>query len=117
MIIRATIKLSAIDKKRFYTSAKTGEKYMSIVLMDSNYPSKFGDDGMVTEDVSKEERESGTKGTILGNWKYVVRPEAQKAPQSRQKAGSGIEQDDLPTGGFRSGKAATGDGGEDDVPF
>jgi hypothetical protein len=113
MIIRATIKLSAIDKKRFYVSPKTGEKYMSIVLMDSRYPSKYKDDGMITEDITQEEREAGTKGNILGNFKFVVREHAQQVETKTPKKTSPQRE----FGESGTANKAFADGESEDVPF
>lgn len=68
-MIIAKIDVSKIDKEKLYK----GEKgtYLDIILMETP-DSKYGDDYMVTQGVSKEDREAGIKGAILGNAKTFV---------------------------------------------
>ena len=62
-MITIKIDVTKIDKVRLYK----GEKgtYLGAVLIPTP-DSKYGD-YMIVEEVSKEEREAGKKGTILGN--------------------------------------------------
>lgn len=68
-LILVSIDCSKIDKKRIKKTEK-GQQFYNMTLIESPN-GKFGNDFMVVEQVSKEERESGTKGTILGNAKYA----------------------------------------------
>jgi hypothetical protein len=65
-MITAKIDVIKIDKTKLYK----GEKgtYLDICLIETP-DSKYGDDYMVTQSVSKEDREKGIKGAILGNAK------------------------------------------------
>lgn len=74
------IDVTKIDKARLYK----GEKgtYLDAVLMYDSDSDKYGQNGMIVQSVSKEERESGVKGAILGNAKILGQQAAQVAPQS-----------------------------------
>ena len=79
MIIRLNIDVTKLDKKRLHKGAKGTYANLTVLLKDS--PDQYGNDGMIVEDVSKEERESGTKGAIVGNARIAgQKPKAQSAP-------------------------------------
>jgi len=67
-MISARIDVTKIDKNRLYVGAKG--TYLDVVLIPTPN-GKFGD-YMVVESVTKEEREAGEKGTILGNGKNLI---------------------------------------------
>lgn len=69
IMIVASINLSKIDKARI--NEKDGQKYYDIILIPTP-DGKYGD-YMVVEQVTKEERQAGKKGTILGNGKNIGR--------------------------------------------
>ena len=88
-IIRCKIDVLKIDKARLFVGAKG--KYLDITLLPTKDPSgvdKFGNTHVVIQDVSKEEREQGVKGTILGNAKTVSKHPAQPTPQEHGHAPS-----------------------------
>lgn len=86
MIIRTTICVSKIPKEKV-RDHENGKKYLWISLLDNREQDQYGNDGIVTIDLSKEEREKGAKAIIIGNWKYVVRPdEAPKATFRKPEA-------------------------------
>ena len=66
-MIALKIDVKKISKDRLYV----GEKgtYLSCVLIPTP-DSKYGD-YMIVESITKEEREAGTKGVILGNGKTI----------------------------------------------
>jgi hypothetical protein len=80
MIIKANICVSKIDKEKIVTGTD-GKKYLDLILMEPRTPSQYGTDGFVAHDISKEERESGKKGDIIGNFKFIARdtPKAEVA--------------------------------------
>ena len=88
MIIRLNICVSDIEKDRIRTSDKNGKKYLNLTVMDSRQPSQYGDDGTISHDTTKEERDEDPKvrGKIIGNWKWVVRPDEGQAAPVRPKA-------------------------------
>lgn len=81
-MITAKINVTKIDRAKLFK----GEKgtYLDIVLIDT--PNGQYGDYMVVQSVTKEEREAGVRGTILGNGKTVVRKGAQSAPAQPQSA-------------------------------
>jgi len=102
-MITGKIDVSKIDKTRLYKGEKGN--YLSITLIPT--PNGQYGDYMIVEEVTKQEREAGKKGTILGNAKNVVKksdpaPEASKhySPDytEDQKVKDSQEQieDDLP---------------------
>ena len=103
--ISIKINVSKIEKARLF-EGKNG-KYLDITtFIDTENPSEYGDHGFLSQDVSKEEREAGTKGIILGNAKvfYTAESDGQSAPQKAAKmsqnnsvpAGSNDFDDDIP---------------------
>jgi hypothetical protein len=88
MIIKLNICVSKVNKERIYTSPQTGQKYLSLVLMDTKQPDAYDNDGFAQISLSKEERESGIRGEIVGNWKYLIRPTGEKALSRAEKAPS-----------------------------
>lgn len=84
-MVTAKINVLAIDKSRLFK----GEKgtYLDIVLIDT--PNGQYGDYMIVQGVTKEEREMGIKGPILGNGKTVVKrasPAEQKPPPAKAPA-------------------------------
>ena len=79
MIIKLNIDVTKLSKQRLHKGAKGTYANLTVLLKDA--PDQYGNDGMVVEDVSKEERESGTKGAIVGNARIAgQKPKAQSAP-------------------------------------
>lgn len=83
---RKSIKLDVtkLDKALFFKGKKG--TYADLTLMENaDGPDDFGNDGFVSQSVSKEARERGEKGPIVGNWKHIgQRPEQrQERPPSR----------------------------------
>ena len=117
--VSVKIDVTKIDKARLFRGAK-GTYLTATAFIDLDEADQYGNHGMITQDVSKEERKSGTKGAILGNSTvfYKDSPQATNAPspapsyqdaqaQYAQRQGQG--QGAPNTGGFED------DG--DDIPF
>lgn len=77
-IIQLKIDVTKIDKKRLYK----GEKgtYLTAALLLNDDTDKFGNNGMILEQITKEERQAGHKGTILGNAKILERKQPDTIP-------------------------------------
>jgi hypothetical protein len=105
--ITARIDVTKIDKARLYQGKKG--KYLDIVLIPTPN-AKFDQTHMIVQSVSKEERDQGIKGNILGNATEIergFRGQDDPPPAHRQKlAGAQNKEPDW---------AAQDDG--DDVPF
>jgi hypothetical protein len=76
--------------------------YLDMVLFDNkDGKDQYGNDGFVVQSVSKEARQQGVKGPIIGNWKRVgedaPKPKA-AAPAPAPKAASKPDEegDDVP---------------------
>ena len=100
-IIKASINLNAIDKSKIIEGKKG--KYLPITITVNDEPDQFGNQGPVTMDQSKEEREAKTPKVYLGNVKVVwtngtfpdkIPYEGNGAPQ--QKAAPAKVEEDLP---------------------
>lgn len=69
-------------------------KYIDLVLFENrDGPDKYGNSGFVSMSVSKEEREAGTRGAIIGNWKHVGNkpaPRTTDAPRGGDTEGSDV---------------------------
>ncbi|WP_339885375.1 hypothetical protein [Vreelandella maris] len=119
--VRLKIDVTNIDKARLFKGQK-GTYLDATAFIDLDEKGQYGDNGMVTQDVSKEEREAGTKGPILGNVTVFYRDDqpqqnqgGQQAPQQQnyQHAQANYAQ--------QQGQAhASGGGGDpmdDEIPF
>lgn len=98
-MIAVKLNCSKIEKARLFK----GEKglYLDLVLVENkDGVDQYGNAGFVSHSVSKEEREKGVKGTIIGNFKYIgQKPAAKKptAPKPDPADGDGDEEkDDVP---------------------
>jgi len=100
--VSVKIDVTKIDKARLF-EGKNGAKYLDMTtFIDLDNQGQFGYNGMITQDVSKEEREQGVKGAILGNVKVFYKdggtnlahdPSAKQAnPQGRAQA-NGFDDD------------------------
>lgn len=78
------IDVSKIDKNRLFKGAK-GTYLDATVFIDLDQLDQYGNSGMITQDVSKEEKQQQVKGAILGNCK-VFWSENGQAPQAQQPA-------------------------------
>ena len=70
IIINVKINVSLIDRAKLFKGANG--TYLDISLIETPN-GKFGNDFMVVQDTTKDERLSGKKGAILGNAKYFKR--------------------------------------------
>lgn len=79
-MITVKIDVNKVDNNRLYR----GEKglYLDAVIFMNDGPDQYGNDGMIVQQVLKEERERGVKGAILGNVKIIGQ---QQAPQQQQQ--------------------------------
>lgn len=75
--------VTKIDKARLFSGQK-GTYLDATVFIDIDQLDQYGNSGMITQDVSKEEKQQGVKGNILGNCK-VFWNDAGQAPQAQQQ--------------------------------
>ena len=107
-ILKLKIDVTKIDKTRLFQGQKG--TYLDATLFLEDEPDQYGNHGMITQDVSKEEREAGQKGPILGNGKIAWEGESRRTndPEIRYTS----QQDKQP---MTASTADLGDG--DDIPF
>ena len=77
------INVSQIDKLRLFSGQK-GKYLDATIFVDLDQLDQYGNSGMITQDVTKEEKQQGVKGNILGNGK-VFWKEGGQAPQAQQQ--------------------------------
>lgn len=69
-MISLSIKTYELDKEHII-QGKNG-KIVSVVLFENkDGKGQYGDDGFVVQSVSKELRDKGVRGPIVGNWRYI----------------------------------------------
>jgi hypothetical protein len=90
--ISLKIDVSKIEKARLFKGAK-GVYLDATVFVDLGEADQYGNHGMITQDVSKAEKDQGVKGAILGNCK-VFWQDGQQQPQQ------GFAQPQQPAQGF-----------------
>jgi hypothetical protein len=79
-MIIAKIDVTKLDKGHFFKGQKG--IYTDLVLIpNKDGTDQYGNDGFVSQGVSKEAREKGTKGAIVGNYKKINRGGDTAAPQ------------------------------------
>jgi hypothetical protein len=87
----AKINVSRIDKTALF-EGKNG-KYLDIVLFDKQ--DQYRNDGFVVQDISKERRDAGERGPIIGNWKRVEKRGGASQSESPLTPPP-VDQDDIP---------------------
>ena len=86
MVITFSIDLTKVDKARIKEVQKkdgTTGKFLNLVMMTNDTTDQYGNDGFIAESVSKEEKDAGKRGTILGNCKIVGKPQTAPPPKPR----------------------------------
>jgi hypothetical protein len=91
-IVSIKIDVTKIDKERLF-KAESGRVYLDAITFLEDESDQYGNNGMITQQVSKEERQNGIKGSILGNVKIVGQTDSTPSPQPSQSEPSN---DDLP---------------------
>lgn len=104
-MILLKLTVSNIPKDRIFVGKKG--KYLDLVLHENkDGPDQYQNDGFAAISVSKEEREAGVKGPIVGNWRHVGQKPAPAPPRPATGAGRAVRQPD-----------PMEPGDEDDIPF
>jgi len=81
------INVSMIEKARLFQGNK-GKYLDATVFIDVDQLDEYGNNGMITQDVSKEEKQQNVRGAILGNCKVFwndsqSQPAQQSVPQQQ----------------------------------
>ena len=91
-MIAIKIDVTKIEKARLFKSDKTGSIYLDAVMIET--PNSEFADYMIVQEVSKDERERGIKGNVLGNAKSLTpqpsRPAARPEPGPEPEPDSDI---------------------------
>jgi len=123
-IIKLKIDVTKLDKTSFYHSEK-GPIYADATLFfDPENPGKYGDHGMITQDISKERRDKGDKGAVLGNGKLFRTLPSKNAPQAQaQPTGDSYamwqeyQKKQAQQGQVPAGRVLSKDDANDEIPF
>lgn len=94
--ITGQIDVTKITKDRLYQGQKG--TYLKFYIPIKPETDQYGNDGMITESTSAEERALGTQGAILGNaklWFFDDEPERTQPLKQKQKPLT-LDDDDLP---------------------
>lgn len=86
------IDVKKIDKELLFR----GERgvYLDLKLMDR--PDEYENDGYVVQNPTKEKREAGVKGPIIGNWRNIETAKPKPKPAPQKTTPSFEEMDDIP---------------------
>ena len=94
-ILKIKIDVTKIDKARLFKGSKGTYLDATIFLDDDG--DQYDNNGMISQDVTKEERESGVKGAILGNAKIIKVIGNQAAPSKPNPMDNNLdEMDEIP---------------------
>lgn len=83
-IVSLKIDVTKIDKARLFKGAKG--TYLDCTLMLDEDPDEYENNGMITQSISKEERDADVKGAILGNSKIHWKGESQPRTPAQKPA-------------------------------
>lgn len=86
--VRLNIDVSKIDKGLLYKGAK-GVYLSATVFVDLDQADQYGNHGMITQDESKENRDAGKNGAILGNCKVFWKDQQPPPPSAKQHSNHG----------------------------
>lgn len=94
-MIKYKIDVTKIDKRHLYKGQK-GTYLAGVFFENKNGPSEYGDNGYIVQDISKEARDAGERGPIIGNWRYLETRKS-AAPKPAAPAQPAPDQDsDIP---------------------
>lgn len=82
-LIRLKIDVTKIQKNQMFVGKK-GTYLDAAVHENKDGTDQYGNDGFITQEVSKEAREAGEKGPIIGNWKYLAKQQSAPPPPPRR---------------------------------
>lgn len=89
--INLRIDVSKLDKSRFF-KGKKGTYCELTAFIDTENTSEYGDNGTITQQTSKEERDGGLKLPICGNAKIFYTAESEQQSPGQQPIRQSPEQ-------------------------
>jgi hypothetical protein len=121
------IDVKKIDKARLF-QGKQAVYLDATIFLDTDNVDQYGNHGMITQDVSKEERANGVKGNILGNGKIFYTAQSDQRQnyqqpqnqQTQQNQGYQNQQSTQPQNqGYQKQNIPQGNNGQNDeeIPF
>jgi len=78
--MKLSVDVTKIDKNSLYKGAKG--TYLDLTVFLDGDPDQYGQHGMITQEISRERRDAGEKGPILGNVKKWYPAEGQSKQQA-----------------------------------
>jgi hypothetical protein len=104
--IDISIDVSKIDKTALYESPKTGKKYLSMSVLIREDKDQYGNDGFIVQKISKDRKDAGERGPILGNCKIMDWDAPKRSQHGEAKAN-----------GYAPQANAQDDDDSDTIPF
>jgi hypothetical protein len=92
-MIKYKIDVQKINKDHLYKGEK-GTYLSGVFFENKDGRGQYGDDGFIVQDVSKEAREAGEKGPIIGNWRRLETKYT--APKTETPRTTDAPDDDIP---------------------
>jgi len=83
--VKIKMDVSKIEKARLFKGQK-GVYLDATVFIDVDNKDQYENNGMITQDVKKEEKDQGVKGPILGNVQVFWRDDNNAPQQANQQA-------------------------------
>lgn len=85
-IIKLSINIDLIEQARLYPGRKG--KYLDATLFLNDEADQYGNHGFIAQSVTKEEREAGIRGPIIGNAKLPAKNSAPTQYPAQQPVNS-----------------------------
>ena len=89
-MISLSIKTEKLEKEHII-QGKSGKIVAVVLFENKDGKGQYGDDGLVVQSVSKEARENGVRGPIVGNWRYIG--QGASAGSNRNHKPEGVNED------------------------
>ena len=97
--IKLKIDVTKIDKALLF-EGKKGTYLDATVFVDVDTKDQYDNNGMITQDISKEQKDAGGQGNILGNvqvfWNDGAKPQQQQTQQAPPTNSRNDFDDDIP---------------------
>jgi hypothetical protein len=89
--VRVKLDVTKIEKARLFKGQK-GTYLDATVFIDVDQKDQYDNNGMVTQDISKEEKDAGGQGAILGNVQVFWSDNQQQGQQQNRQQGQSNSQ-------------------------
>lgn len=97
--LNLNINVKQIEKARLKAHS-SGTYLNATVFVDLDNVGEYGDNGMITQDVTKEQKEQGVNSQKIGNvkvfWRDDAAPQQQRNAQQPDPVPDDIPDDDIP---------------------